>query len=98
MRWNIDSCSGTIPDQMFNTINISPYASHETTTSHIAKYRLYIICPSMWRHNIYINTYLYAMERRGTFDWFGAKMALFWLFHLLNITTDNSLATRLHGQ
>ena len=74
-RWNVDwwpddRCAGSMPERMFKIIKSSPYASHETATfSHIVKYWYRITCPSIWKHNVYINVHLRSMKRRGTFVW-----------------------------
>ena len=74
-RWNVDwwpddRCAGSMPERMFTIIYSSPYASHETaTSSHIVKYWYHITCPSIWKHDVYINVHLQSMTRRGTFDW-----------------------------
>ena len=68
-RWNVDRCAGTMPERMFKIIYSSPYASHKTaTSSHIVKYWYRITCPSIWKHNVYINVHVQSMKRRGTFD------------------------------
>ena len=73
-RWNVDwwpddRCAGSMPERMFKINYTSPYASHKTTTSsHIVKYWYRITCPSIWKHNVYINVHLQSMKRRGTFD------------------------------
>ena len=90
-RWNVDwwpddRCAGSMPERMFKIIYSLPYTSHETaTSSHTVKYWYRITCPSIWKHNVYINVHLQSMKRRGTFDWIQCHMALFWLFCLLNI-------------
>ena len=38
--------------------------SHDSETSHIAKYGYSLTCPSIRRHNMYINVHLLSMERR----------------------------------
>ena len=38
--------------------------SHDSEASHIAKYGYSLICPAMWRYNMYINEHIQQMERR----------------------------------
>ena len=37
--------------------------SHDSEASHIAKYGCSLICPLIWRHNMYINVHLQSMKR-----------------------------------
>ena len=41
-----------------------PLNSHDSETSHIAKYGYSLTGPSMWMYNMYINEHLQPMERR----------------------------------
>ena len=74
-----------MPARMFKIIYSSPDASHDTaTSSHIVKYWYRITCPSIWKHNVYINGHLQTMKRRETFDWIQCQYGgVFWLFCLL---------------
>ena len=86
-RWNVDwwpddRFADSMPERMLKIIYSSPYASHETaTSSHIVKYWYRIKCPSIWKHNGYINVHLQRWNVAGR----SIKMALFCLFCLLNI-------------
>ena len=70
-RWPDDRCAGSMRERMFKIIYSSPYASHESaTSSRVFKYWYIITCPSIWKHNFYINVHLQSMKRRGTtFNW-----------------------------
>ena len=48
--------------------------SHDSEASHMAKYGYSLTCPSMWKHNMYINVHLQPMER-----WLVARPQVCWL-------------------
>ena len=54
---NVDRGARTILERMFKIIYSSPYASHETATSHTVRYWYRITCPSLWKHNVYMQIY-----------------------------------------
>ena len=93
-RWNIDwwpdgddRCAGSMLERMSKIIYSSPYASHETATSHVVKYWYRITCPWIWKHNV---TLMYIYSRWNVAELaieFSVKVALFWLFCLLSTHT-----------
>ena len=96
-RWNVDwwpddRCADSMPERVFKIIYSSPYASHETaTSSRIVKYWYRVTCPSIWKHNVYINVHLQSMKRRGMFDRIqcqdGVVMAVLFIDHTYGMPT-----------
>ena len=84
IRWNVDwwpddRCAGSMPKRMFKIIYSSPYALHETaTSSNIVKYWYRITCPSIWKHNVYINVTSRDVRSNSVPRWRCFGFSVYW--------------------